>query len=92
MAKFNGKTKEFFIAKDLDRPDNMPGELVAIYYEDWETGRPVVEGWRGPQIESEDFARLRLEPYPCQNLVTDMGGYWDCLRGTIIGALRPRGR
>lgn len=81
MAKFKGNTRLFFIAKDLDRPDR-PGELV--YYDDWKSGRPVIEGWRGPEIESEDFAVRRLEPYRCENLLIDIGGFWECFSGTVI--------
>lgn len=82
MAKFDGR-KPFFVAKDLDLPDR-PGEIVAIYYADWESGRPVVEGWRGPEAGSEDFARKRLEPYRCENLLLDIGGLWECFGGTVI--------
>lgn len=78
------KDKEFLVAHDLDWPD-LPGDIVAVYWADWKSGRPVVEGWRGPAEESEDFARKRLDPYPCQHLMTDIGGFWECLRGTIIG-------
>lgn len=84
MGKFQGKTKTFFIARDLDLPETRPGNLVAVYWEDWGSERPVVEGWRGPRMESEDFARTRLEPYRCQILMVDIGGYWDCLEGTVI--------
>lgn len=84
MARFR-KDKEFLVARDLDRPEARPGDIVAVYWEDWESGRPVVEGWRGPRMESEDFGRRSLDPYPCQNLMTDIGGYWECLRGTVIG-------
>lgn len=83
MAKLS-RTRQFFIAKDLDRPD-APGELVAIYWDDWESAKAVLEGWRGPEIESEDFARTRLEPYACVNLLVDIGGYWECFqKGTVI--------
>jgi hypothetical protein len=71
--------------RDLDWGQGRPGELVAVLPDEWAQSRPVVEGWRGPRMESEDFVRTRLEPYDCQNLVTDIGGYWDCLRGTVIG-------
>jgi hypothetical protein len=87
MSKLS-HTKQFFIAKDLSLP-NRPGELVAIYYEDWDSGRPVVEGWRGPRMDSEDFARTGLEPYACQNLLTDIGGYWECFSGIVIGTDKP---
>jgi hypothetical protein len=83
MADFK-KDKSFLVAYDLDRPKSQPGVIVAIYWEDWDSGRPVVEGWHGPKIESEDFARKRLEPYSCQHLMLDIGGYFDCLSGTII--------
>lgn len=83
MAKLN-KEKTFFLAKDLDRPGSMPGNLIAIYWEDWESGAAVLEGWRGPKLDSEDFPRTRLEPYSCQNLMVDIGGFWDCLPGTVI--------
>lgn len=83
MADFD-KRKSFLVAFDLDTPKSKPGAIVAIYWEDWDAGRPVVEGWRGPKMGSEDFARKRLDPYPCQNLVVDIGGYFDCFSGTVI--------
>lgn len=84
MARFD-KDREFFVARDMEKPEGLHGDLVAVYWDEWQEGRPVVEGWRGPQMESEDFARRRLDPYPCWNLVVDLGGFWDCLRGTVIG-------
>lgn len=84
MARFD-KNREFFVARDLERPEGLPGDLVAIYWDDWDAGRPVLEGWRGPQMESEDFARRRLEPHRCMNLMVDIGGFWECLHGTVIG-------
>lgn len=83
MAKLS-KTRQFFVARDLDRPEEAPGVLVAVYWDDWESGRAVLEGWRGPGLDSEDFARSRLEPYACQNLLVDIGGYWECFGGTVI--------
>lgn len=83
MADFK-KDKAFLVALDLDTPESRPGSIIAIYWEDWESSRPVLEGWRGPKVSSEDFARKRLEPYPCQNLMIDLGGYFDCLSGTVI--------
>lgn len=79
------KKADLHIFRDLDWREGRPGEFVAVLPDEWVVGRPVVEGWRGPTFESEDFARTRLEPYPCENLLTDIGGYWECFRGTIIG-------
>lgn len=84
MSEFR-KDKAFFVALDLDLPESRPGSIVAVYWEEWDAGRPVLEGWRGPAFDSEDFARIRLQPYACENLMTDLGGYWDCLKGTILG-------
>lgn len=83
MSKFDGN-REFFVARDLDHPESKPGALVAIYYQDWESHAPVVEGWRGPAMNSEDFPRKRLEPHPCQHLMVDIGGFFDCFSGTVI--------
>lgn len=83
MAKLN-KEKTFFVAKDLDHPESKPGALVSIYYEDWDSKAAVIEGWRGPEMNSEDFPRKRLEPYSCQHLMVDIGGFWDCFSGTVI--------
>lgn len=83
MAIFDGR-KQFFVAIDKDTPESKPGSLIAIYYADWESRRAVIEGWRGPKMESEDFARTRLEPYRCMNLLVDIGGFFECVSGTVI--------
>lgn len=83
MAGFD-RHKSFLVAFDLDIPKSKPGAIVAIYWEEWNAGRPVVEGWRGPKMGSEDFVRKRLDPYLCLNLVLDIGGYFDCFSGTVI--------
>lgn len=83
MARFD-KDRAFFVARDLEKPEGRHGDLVAVYWDEWEAGRPVLEGWRGPRMASEDFPRKRLEPYRCENLMVDIGGFWDCLLGTVI--------
>lgn len=79
------------VARDLDWPEDRPGNIVAVYWEDVESGHAVIEGWRGPRMESEDFVRVRLEPYPCQDLMLNVSGFWICLQGTRWGILHPRG-
>lgn len=72
------RTKPLLLASDADRK-GRPGEFVAVVGEEWESGRSVVEGWRGPGMDSEDFARSRLAPIECGTVLVDIGGYWDCI-------------
>ncbi len=66
------------LLKDLDRP-GCPGEFVAVTAADWTSGSAVIEGWRGPEMPSEDFGRTRLQEVSCGNVLLDMVGYWECI-------------
>lgn len=81
--KFNGKIT-FGIVRDLDVRKGSVGEFVSVYHHEWKEGKAVIEGWRGPKMASEEFARKRLELVNCGNVMIDMGGFWDCLPGGII--------
>jgi Ni/Co efflux regulator RcnB len=81
--KFDGKVA-FGLVRDLDAGKGSVGELVAVYHHQWKEGKAVIEGWRGPGMASEEFARKRLEPVNCGNVLVDMGGFWDCLPVGII--------
>jgi hypothetical protein len=66
----------FFV--DPDWPKNAPGDTVGILAVDWHNpGLPSVEGWRGPEKESEDFARKSLRLIPPGTVMVDMGGFWE---------------
>lgn len=67
--------------KDLDWAENTPGNLVAVSRFDWQDAKKaVIDGWRGPGMESEDFAKNRLELFACADMKTDGEGYWRCVR------------
>ena len=78
-------------ARDLQR-EGRPGDTVLIPASEIDSGKGVVLGWRGPDMEPEEFAKkyLRpLKPEECGNLLVDMAGYWECFGGgyTVIGDL-----
>jgi hypothetical protein len=81
--KFDGNIA-FGLVRDLDMKKGRAGEFVAVYHHQWKEGRPVIEGWRGPKMSSEEFARTRLEPANCGNVLVDMGGFWECMPGGIV--------
>lgn len=70
-----------FFFMDLDWPDGQPGAFVAVRPTDWhEPKLAVMEGWRGPDLDSEDFARKRLQNVFCATVMVE-DGYWTCLQG-----------
>lgn len=71
------RDKNLLMMVDLDRK-GVPGEFVAVIASDWESQSGVIEGWRGPEMESEDFGMTRLEVVDCGNVMLDMVGYWEC--------------
>lgn len=61
-----------------------PGEHVAVRAEEWLGFAPRLEGWRGPHMEPEYLDRHELELLTdCGNLMTDMGGFWECFSAKI---------
>ena len=67
------------LLRDLDTPQSRPGCFVAARAEDWASEKAVIEGWRGPSMDSEEFGRTRLAPVNCGTVFQDISGYWDCV-------------
>lgn len=66
-------------AIDLAWPVGQPGQFVAVRISDYEEGRSSVEGWRSPEVDSEDYPRLSLDPIECSDeWHIDQYGFWEC--------------
>jgi len=78
---FPANPKAVMYFRDLDRAEKTPGYLVAVSRFEWQdAGKAVIEGWRGPGLESEDFAKNRLELFSCVDMKVDDAGHWRCDR------------
>ena len=67
------------MVQDLDIAASRPGRFVSVLVEDWTSDKPVIDGWRGPQLDSEEFARTRLSEVHCGTVFQDIAGFWDCI-------------
>jgi hypothetical protein len=78
---FPGNPAAVMYFRDLGWPENSAGNLVAVSKFEWQDHRKaVIEGWRGPGLESEDFAKNQLELFACVDMQVDGAGYWRCAR------------
>lgn len=69
----------FFFFMDLDWPEGQPGAFVAVRPTDWQDPKAAaIEGWRGPDLESEEFGRRRLQNVFCGTVLVGVEGYWNC--------------
>jgi hypothetical protein len=85
------KEQQAVPARDLQR-EGRPGDTILIPASEIDSGKSVVLGWRGPDMEPEEFAKKYLrfmKPEECGNLLVDMGGNWECFGAgyTVIGGV-----
>lgn len=69
-----------FFFKDPYWAEGQPGAFVAVRPTDWQNPKvAVIEGWRGPDMDSEDFSRKQLQNVFCGTVLVGVEGYWNCV-------------
>lgn len=70
--------RKLIFFRDLDHPGG-PGGIIGVYLHQWHhSARGVVDGWRGPEHEPEEFFRSRLGLVYCPIPWVAPDGTWRC--------------